>query len=203
MMNGSLLVVSGPSGSGKSSLCRKLCEDFDFAYLSVSTTTRTARIGEREGKDYFFTSKEAFSAAIDRGEFLEWANVHNNYYGTSRSRVESALKDGKTVVFDIDVQGQAAIVKLFANETTSVFVTAPSNAILKERLEKRGADDPEAIQKRLKNALDEMQSIGAYDYLLINDSFEKSLETLKALALASRIKRDKVELRKFIAEWLS
>jgi guanylate kinase len=200
-MSGSLLVVSGPSGSGKSSLCKKVCEDYDFAFLSVSTTTRAARNGEEEGRDYFFASRDAFKKAIDEGEFLEWAQVHDNYYGTSKKSVKNALREEKTVVFDIDVQGRSSIAALFPNETTSVFVTTPTIAILKERLLGRGAEDAAAIEKRLQNAVAEMERIDQYDYLLINDRFDRSLETLKGVALASRIKRGKVQLRKFIADW--
>jgi guanylate kinase len=200
-MEGSLLVVSGPSGSGKSSLCKRLCAHFDLARLSVSTTTRAPRGDEKEGKDYFFVSKEAFTSAIDRGEFLEWANVHGNFYGTSKKWVEEALASGKSVIFDIDVQGQASICKIFPNETTSVFVTTPSVAVLRDRLIKRGADDAAAIEKRLSAALGEMGCIDRYDYLLINDSFEESFESLKGVVLASRIKSRKVSLRQFILDW--
>lgn len=200
-MEGSLLVVSGPSGSGKSSLCRALCDHFEIARLSVSTTTRAPREGEKEGEDYFFVSKEAFSAAIDRGEFLEWASVHDNFYGTSKKRVEEALENGKSVIFDIDVQGQASICKIFPRETTSVFVTTPNIAVLKDRLIKRGSDDAAAIERRLNAALGEMERVDRYDYLLINERFDESLETLKGIVLASRIKSRKVSLRQFISDW--
>lgn len=195
------MVVSGPSGSGKSSLCKKLCEEREFACLSISATTRAPREGEAEGKDYFFIDKTAFERGVERGDFLEWANVHGNYYGTSKRWVEEALGLGKTVVFDIDVQGQAEIARLFPNETTSVFVTTPNIAALKERLIKRGTDDEKTIERRLINALDEMKQIDRYDYLLINDRFEQSLETLKGIALASRIKSRKVSLRQLISDW--
>ncbi|MDR1451576.1 MAG: guanylate kinase [Helicobacteraceae bacterium] len=201
MIGGSLLVVSGPSGSGKSSLCKKLCAIYEPACLSISTTTRAPRGGETDGQDYFFVSKEAFTASIDKGEFLEWANVHGNYYGTNKQWVRAALEIGKSVIFDIDVQGQAAISKMFPNETTSVFVTAPNITILKERLIGRGADDAAALETRLKNALEETSRIERYDYLLINDNFEESLEILKGIAASSRIKSGRVSLRQFISNW--
>ncbi|MDR2152111.1 MAG: guanylate kinase [Helicobacteraceae bacterium] len=200
-MKGSLLVVSGPSGSGKSSLCKKLCAEYEFACLSISSATRAPREGEQDGKDYFFIPKAVFERKIAQEEFLEWANVHGNYYGTDRRWVEKTLASGKTVAFDIDVQGQAAIARLYPNETTSVFVTTSSIAILKDRLIRRGTDDAAAIAQRLENALGEMNCIDRYDYLLINDDFDASFETIKSVALASRVKRGKVELRKFIANW--
>lgn len=200
-MSGSLVVVSGPSGSGKSSLCRIICDTFDYAHLSISTTTRAMREGERDGVDYFFTDKESFRAAIDEGEFLEWAEVHGNYYGTSKRRVEEALKAGKTVLFDIDVQGQASVVRLFPKETTSVFVTTPSLPVLRQRLEGRGTDTAEVIAKRLVNALDEMACIDRYDYLIVNDRFEESLEALKSVVVVSRYKEARVSLPDFISAW--
>ncbi|GHV02843.1 guanylate kinase [Campylobacterota bacterium] len=200
-MSGSLLVVSGPSGSGKSSLCRKICDTYDYAALSISTTTRALRASEKEGVDYLFTTKEAFEKAIEQGEFLEWAEVHGNFYGTSKRWVVDMLSKGKTVVFDIDVQGQAAIAKLFSDRLTSVFVTTPSLEILKDRLVKRATDNAETIERRLKNALDEMAQIDYFDYLVINDRFDESYETLKAIVLASRVKRSKVSLCDFISAW--
>ena len=200
-MSGSLVVVSGPSGSGKSSLCKAVCEAYDFAHLSISTTTRAPRSGEREGEDYFFASKEQFRAAIDSGDFLEWAQVHDNFYGTSKSRVIEALEAGRTVLFDIDVQGQAAISALFPKETTSVFVTTPDIAVLRQRLAGRGTDSEEVIEKRLINALSEMNQLDRYDYLLVNDDYDDSLEVLKAMVLASRYKVSRVSLPEFISTW--
>lgn len=200
-MRGSLVVVSGPSGSGKSSLCKEIVRAHNNVALSISTTTRAIRAGESDGIDYFFTTKEAFKASIEKGEFLEWAEVHGNFYGTSKTRVEEALEAGKTVLFDIDVQGQKEIVRQFANETTSVFVTTKSLAVLRERLISRQTDSSEVIEKRLVNALEEMQEIGCYDYLLINDDFASSLEVLNSIVLASTVKQAKVELPKFISSW--
>jgi guanylate kinase len=199
--NGSLVVVSGPSGSGKSSLCKAVCEVYGFAQISISTTTRAPREGEQNGVDYHFASKEQFRAAIDSGDFLEWAQVHDNFYGTSKSRVEEALLAGQTVLFDIDVQGQAAISALFPRETTSVFVTTPDIAVLRERLQKRGTDSEEVIEKRLINALGEMNQLERYDYLLINDDYAESLEVLKSIVLASRYKESRVSLPAFISTW--
>ena len=200
-MDGSLVVVSGPSGSGKSSLCRRVCSQFDFASLSISTTTRPKREGEKDGEDYFFITPDEFKRLIDKGEFLEWAEVHGNYYGTSKTWVEKTLRSGKTVIFDIDVQGQAAVVRLFPRETTTVFVTTPSLTVLRERLSVRGTDSETVIIKRLQNALDEMRCIDQYDYLLINDQFDQSVKVLESIVIVSLYKRHKVSLGDFIDHW--
>lgn len=203
MNSGSLVVVSGPSGSGKSSLCKEIIKQFDFTALSISITTRAPREGEKDGVDYFFTTKELFKEAIDRGEFLEWAEVHGNFYGTSKLKVVSALESGKTVLFDIDVQGQKEVARQFAEVTTSAFVTTKDLATLKDRLSGRGTDSSEVIEKRLINALGEMSEISCYDYLIINDDFSASLEVLKAVVVASRYKQSKIELQQFISNWKS
>ncbi|MDR0747221.1 MAG: guanylate kinase [Helicobacteraceae bacterium] len=200
-MNGSLVVVSGPSGSGKSSLCKKICGEFEFASLSISTTTRKVRAGEKDGVDYFFTDESSFQDMAAKGEFLEWAQVHGNLYGTSRVWVERALESGRSVIFDIDVQGQASIVRLFPKETTSIFLTTPSARALRSRLVGRGTDDQEAIEERLINARKEMESIDLFDYLLVNDSFDESYNLLRGIVLASRIKCGAVSLSKFISNW--
>jgi guanylate kinase len=200
-MNGSLVVVSGPSGSGKSSLCKKICGEFEFASLSVSTTTRKIRTGEKDGIDYFFTDEHSFQVSIARGEFLEWAQVHGNLYGTSRVWVDRALESRKSVIFDIDVQGQASIVRLFPKETISIFLTTPSERALRSRLVGRGTDDQRTIEERLSNARTEMESIDRFDYLLVNDSFDKSYDLFRGIVLASRIKCGAVSLSKFISDW--
>lgn len=201
MSSGSLVVVSGPSGSGKSSLCKEIVKELDYTTLSISTTTRSPREGEKEGVDYFFTTKEQFKAAIDRGEFLEWAEVHGNFYGTSKLKVLEALNAGKTVLFDIDVQGQKEVVRQLASVTTSAFVTTEDLATLRDRLVGRKTDSNEVIEKRIQNAMGEMGEIGCYDYLIINDKFERALEALRAVVIASRYKQTKIELSKFISDW--
>ncbi|MDR2904948.1 MAG: guanylate kinase [Helicobacteraceae bacterium] len=199
--NGSLLILSGPSGSGKSTLCRELCAAFDFATLSISTTTRSPREGEKDGEHYFFTNHESFQSAIHRGDFLEWARVHNNLYGTSKSWVESALAADKTIIFDIDVQGQASLKKLYPRAATSVFITTRTSEVLRERLAKRATESADAIETRLVTAAEEMTRIAEYDYLIINDNFETSLTALKSVAIASRLKRGESEIADFTARW--
>ena len=198
---GSLLVVSGPSGAGKSSLIKVILENLDNVYFSISTTTRPKREGEVEGVNYYFVSKEEFEEDIKKGLFLEWANVHGHYYGTSLKPVFDALKQEKLVVFDIDVQGHESIRKKFNDITTSVFVTTPNLNELKRRLELRGTDSQEVIQKRLKNAKEELKRVKEFDFLLINDKFEEAKEEILAVAKAARLKYSNSELENFIKEW--
>ncbi|GAX87755.1 guanylate kinase [Lebetimonas natsushimae] len=201
-MKGSILVVSGPSGSGKTSLARSVCEELgDRAYFSISSTTRPMREGEKEGVDYFFVSKEEFLKDIEEGYFLEWAEVHGNFYGTSKRQIDKALNEGKIVFLDIDVQGHENVRKAYPNITTSVFVTTKNEKILIERLKKRGTETEESLKIRLINAYNEMKKIDEYDFLLINDDFEEAKEYLRAVAIASLIKRSKYDVNKFINKW--
>lgn len=201
-MKGSILVVSGPSGSGKTSLAREVCKELkDLAYFSISTTTRKIRDGEKDGVDYFFINKEEFLKDVEDGYFLEWAKVHGNFYGTSKKQINEALKKGKIVFLDIDVQGYESVKKEYANITTGVFITTPSEKVLKERLLNRNTETKSSLEVRLMNALKEMQKIEEYDYLLINDDFNKTKEFLKAIALASLIKTTKYDVKEFIKKW--
>ncbi len=199
---GALLILSGPSGSGKSTLIQEILQAFDDVYFSISTTTRAPRAGEKDGVDYFFVTKEAFEKDIERGLFLEWAKVHDNYYGTSLEPVLKALEEGKLVLFDIDVQGFASIMQSPLQElVTSVFITTPSMSELKKRLQQRGTDDEATIQKRLKNALREMAYMDRYDYVLINSDLERSKRAILAIARAARCKRAKEEIERFKEFW--
>jgi len=200
-VQGAILVVSGPSGAGKSSLIEEMLKTVEKVYFSVSTTTRKKREGEIEGVDYHFISKEQFEKEIKEGEFLEWALVHGNYYGTSLKPVKKALDEGKLVIFDIDVQGHKIVKEKFANLLTSVFITTPSKKILKERLLKRGTDSKEIIEKRLQNALKEMEEIKNYDFLIVNDDFQDSLEKLISISKVARIKTSLLNLDTFIKNW--
>jgi guanylate kinase len=201
-MRGSILVISGPSGSGKTSLARSVCEELgNRAYFSISTTTRPMREGEKDGVDYFFVTKEEFLKDIDEGYFLEWAEVHGNFYGTSKRQIDKALSEGKIVFLDIDVQGHESVRKLYPNVTTSVFVTTKNEKILLDRLKKRGTETEETLKIRLINALNEMKKIDEYDYLLINDDFYEAKEYLRAVAVASLIKRSKFNVNEFIKNW--
>ena len=200
---GSLLILSGPSGSGKTSIAREVCKRIgeDKTYFSISSTTRSPREGEVDGVDYFFLSKDEFLEDIANNEFLEWAEVHGNYYGTSLKPIRKALEENKIIFLDIDVQGFEAIKKIYSNLITSVFVTTKTKEILIERLQKRGTETQESLKVRLINALNEMKKIDEYDYLLINDNFDESVELLEAIARVSLIKSSKKDLDNFIKEW--
>jgi len=200
---GSLVILSGPSGSGKTSVAREVCKKIglDKTYFSISTTTRPPREGEVNGVDYFFVSKDEFLEDISNNQFLEWAEVHGNYYGTSLKQIQSALDAGKIVFLDIDVQGFESIRKIYPKLITSVFITTPNKEILINRLKQRGTETEETLKVRLINALKEMEKIEEYDYLLINDKFDESVDILEAIARISLIKSSKNDLENFIKEW--
>ncbi len=198
---GAVLVLSGPSGAGKSSLISKIIDDIGDCYFSISTTTRPMRPGEKEGVDYHFVSQEEFKAGIERDEFLEYALVHGNYYGTSLKPVKEALAAGKLVIFDIDVQGNVSVNNRLGDITTSVFITPPSLSELKRRLESRGTDSCEVIEKRIENAKKEIQRVSEYDYLLINDDLDQAAEQLKLIAKVARMKLPTEEINEFVNRW--
>ncbi len=165
-----------------------LKEDKDI-YFSISTTTREIRKGEVDGINYHYISKEQFKTEINEGLFLEWAEVHENYYGTSLKPIEKALKEGKLVVFDIDVQGHKIVKKRYNYIMTSLFITTPNVQTLEKRLINRNTDTLEVIQNRIQNAKSEMARVDEYDYLLINDYFEKALDEFKSVVKVSRLKQ--------------
>lgn len=199
---GSIILLSGPSGAGKSSLVAAIEKEIDDIYFSVSVTTREKREGEKDGVDYHFVSKEQFEKEIEEGLFLEWANVHGNYYGTSLNHTLEALKEGKIVIFDIDVQGFLQAKKKMGKLITSVFITTPTQEDLKERLLKRGTDSLEAIERRVQNAKKELTYAKEYDYFIVNDDFEKSKRDLLQIVNVSKIKTGSINLDNFIKKWL-
>ncbi|MBX7491384.1 guanylate kinase [Helicobacter turcicus] len=200
-LKGAILILSGPSGAGKSSLYKRLAQEFPDHYFSISSTTRQKREGEIDGVHYNFISKEDFEAGVNKGEFLEWAKVHDNYYGTSKAQVINALEEDKLVVFDIDVQGQANLKQTFPRHTTSVFITTPNRNILQERLGGRGSDMNNVIQKRLENALDEVRSLANYDYLIINENLEEAASKLLCIARSAFCKVSLYEMESFLQNW--
>ena len=200
-MKGSILVVSGPSGSGKSTLMKGVLEAIEGSYFSISTTTREMREGEKEGVNYHYVSKEQFEQDIEDGAFLEWAKVHDNYYGTSLKPILKALHEGRVVVFDIDVQGHKIVREKLDNVTTSVFITTPDQQELLNRLNSRATDDYAVIKRRTNNAVSEMTRIHEYDYLLINDNLEETLKELIGIARASRHKTKAQDIEEFITAW--
>ena len=201
-MKGAILILSGPSGAGKSTIIERAGEEIGDFYFSVSTTTREPRDGEVDGVDYHFVDKKSFETGIESGDFLEYAKVHDNYYGTSLKPVKEALRAGKLVIFDIDVQGHRLARERLDRFITSAFITPPSLEELKNRLEARATDEPETVQKRLKNAKKEIKSIGEYDFLIINDSIERATEEFIAVANSARLKSSLYNLDSFISQWL-
>jgi guanylate kinase len=187
-----VFIVSAPSGSGKSTLVSRLLADVPDLMFSISYTTRKPRGSETDGQNYRFVSRENFQAMVARDEFLEWAQVFGNYYGTHRGILEEALDRGKDLVLDIDVQG-ARQLKLAVPEAVTVFILAPSKQILEQRLRARGEDRVEVIERRLKEAAEEIRNYGAYDYVLINRDLEESAAVLSAIVRAERVRRTRIE----------
>lgn len=199
---GAILILSGPSGCGKSTLLKEVYKDITDYYFSISTTTRSIREGEKHGVDYYFVSKDEFEKDIEDGNFLEHANVHGNYYGTSLKPILEALQENKLVIFDIDVQGHKIVRKKLNDIITSVFITTPSLKELEFRLNNRSTDSQEVIQKRILNAQEEIKSFLKYDYLIINDNLKVASKQLVSIANAARVK-SKLSESSIIEEWLN
>jgi guanylate kinase len=201
-MSGAILILSGPSGAGKSTIIHRAESEIGPFYFSISTTTRPPREGERHGVDYYFVSREDFEREIAAGEFLEYANVHGNYYGTSLKPVREALAEGKLVIFDIDVQGHRLARERMGDLITSAFITPPSLSELERRLSGRSTDDPETIRRRLENARKEIEALEEYDFLIVNDDLEEATRHFVTIARAARLKPGKEEARSFRERWL-
>jgi guanylate kinase len=201
---GIMLVVSSPSGAGKTTLTRNLLEQEENVSLSVSVTTREKRLSEIEGVHYQFISRRRFEAMRDTDELLEWAEVHGNYYGTPREPVDKALAAGRDMLFDIDWQGTQQLYAKMRNDVVSVFVLPPSASELKSRLERRAEDSGETITRRLRNAAQEIPHWNEYDYVLVNRDLGKSFARMRAILTAERLKRvQKPDLENFVAQLLS
>ncbi|MCP4970370.1 MAG: guanylate kinase [Arcobacter sp.] len=199
---GAILILSGPSGCGKSTLLKNVYKNISDYYFSISTTTREPRDGEKDGVDYFFVSKNEFEEDIKNGQFLEWAEVHGNYYGTSLKPIKKALNKGKLVIFDIDVQGHEIVRKKLNDLVTSVFITTPSLKILEQRLNNRDTDSNAVISKRLDNARLEIKSFQKYDYFIVNDDLEKASSELVSIANITRIKSKLYDNESIINNWI-
>jgi guanylate kinase len=199
--SGAILVLSGPSGAGKSSLVAKIIDQIGPTYFSISTTTRPMREGEIDGVHYHFVSLEEFKREIEEEMFLEYAVVHGNYYGTSLGAVKKALKEGKLVIFDIDVQGHDAVQNRLSDITTSVFITTPTLEELKRRLHSRSTDSEEVINKRIEMAKREVQRISEYDFLVVNDNLDEAAEVLISIAKAARMKIPTLQMNEFVQSW--
>lgn len=186
MKQGGIIVISGPSGVGKTTLYKRLLAEFpEKLAFSVSVTTRSPRPGEVDGVDYYFYTKEEFERAKEEGKFAEWAEVYGNYYGTLKSELERIMKSGKTALLDVDVQGGMSIRQAFP-ESYLIFILPPSFEELKERILKRCSDNPEAIKRRLHQASEEMKMASFYDLCIENKNLEEAYATLRA-AVLSRI----------------
>ncbi len=202
MHKGAILVLSGPSGAGKSTIINAASEEIGEYYFSISTTTREPRIGEEDGVDYFFVSKENFEEDIKAGNFLEYAQVHGNYYGTSLKPVKEALLQGKLVIFDIDIQGHRLVRAKMDDITTSAFITPPTLHELERRLRARCTDDETVILKRIENAKEEILAVGEYDFTIINDTVEEAAQKFIIVAKAARLKQSREDEAEFIRQWL-
>lgn len=206
---GIMLVLSSPSGAGKTTLSRNLLEqenkdDPGKLELSVSATTRARRPSEIDGVHYYFVSKRQFEGMRDRGDLLEWAEVHGNYYGTPREPVEKALSEGRDVLFDIDWQGTRQLMEKMRDDVVTIFVLPPSAQELKARLVRRAEDSDTVISQRLKNAAEEFLHWNEYDYILVNRDLDKSFTRLRAILTAERLKRVKMpNLESFVGKLLA
>ncbi|MDX3958917.1 guanylate kinase [Aliarcobacter skirrowii] len=201
-LRGAVLIVSGPSGCGKSTLLKEVIKNIPNLYFSISTTTREPREAEEDGIDYFFVSKERFEEDIKDANFLEYAKVHDNYYGTSLKPVIEALNAGKLVIFDIDVQGHKIIRKKLQNLITSVFITTPTKKILEQRLVARATDSEDSINKRVENARVEMEEFLDYDYLIVNENLNEAKKQILAIATAARVKSKLYSKDEIVNSWL-
>lgn len=188
MAAGTLYIISAPSGAGKSSLLRKLLENSgDDIVLSISHTTRKPRPGEVDGKDYHFVDKQSFEAMVERGEFLEDAQVFDNFYGTAQKSVERQLAKGQDVILEIDWQGARQVRHLIA-DAVGIFILPPSRAALEQRLKQRGQDDDAVIERRMRDAVSEMSHYSEFDYLVINDVFQQACDDLAAVIRGCRLR---------------
>ncbi|KUK35062.1 MAG: Guanylate kinase [Caldanaerobacter subterraneus] len=187
---GLLIVLSGPSGAGKGTICKALMEKEKDLKLSISATTRPPRSGEIEGKNYFFKSEEEFEKMIENDSFLEWAKVYGHYYGTPKDFVLKNLDEGNDVVLEIDIQGALKIKEKFP-EGVFIFILPPSMEELKNRIKKRGTETEEEIIKRFKSAYEELNYVSRYNYVVINDSVEEAVEKIKAIIIAEKCRVDR------------
>ena len=201
---GIMLVLSSPSGAGKTTLTRNLLEQEENVSLSISVTTRPRRGSEIDGVHYLFVSERRFEAMRDGGELLEWAEVHGNFYGTPREPVEKALAAGRDVLFDIDWQGTRQLLEKMRDDVVGVFVLPPTADELKTRLERRAEDSKSIIDERLGNAQEEISHWREYDYILVNRDLDKSFARLRAILTAERLKRVKMlDIEAFVERLLA
>jgi len=201
---GLMLVLSSPSGAGKTTIARKLLEQDLGIEISVSHTTRKMRKGERDGQDYHFVSHDTFTKMRDHGEFLEWAVVFDNYYGTTRKPVEEALVAGRDVLFDVDWQGAASLRDEARDDVVTVFILPPTAADLEQRLNVRAQDPPEIVRRRMLGASNEIQHWTEYDYVVVNYDIDRSVAAIRAVLTAERLRRTRLTgLKQFVQNLLA
>ena len=191
---GTLYIFSAPSGAGKTSLVKALLDTTSYIGVSVSHTTRAPRPGEVDGKDYHFISRDDFQELVNEGAFLESAQVFDNYYGTSQRWVESEMEAGRDVILEIDWQGAQQVRRLMP-DSVSAFIVPPSIEALEQRLRGRGQDSDEIIARRMRDARNEVSHYGEYDYLIVNDNFENTVDELRAIIIARRHRLDAQQIR--------
>ncbi len=189
---GLMLVLSSPSGAGKTTIARRLLADDDNLSMSVSATTRAKRPGEVSGVDYLFIDKATFNLMLNRGELLEHARVFSNFYGTPRAPVDAALSSGRDMLFDIDWQGTQQLREAARDDLVSIFILPPSTRALEERLRKRAQDPPEVVAERMSEAADEMSHWPEYDYVIVNSDIDSSVMQVRAILTAERARRDRL-----------
>ncbi len=200
---GIMLVLSSPSGAGKTTIASRLLEDPGIE-LSVSHTTRPKRKGETDGKDYHFVDRETFTRLRDQDAFLEWAVVFDNYYGTTRKPVEEALAAGRDVLFDVDWQGARKLRESAKDDVVAVFILPPSAAALEQRLRMRAEDPDDVVKRRMRGASNEIQHWEEYDYVVINTDIEQSVASVRAILAAERLRRTRLSgLKGFVQTLLA
>ncbi|EFX83894.1 hypothetical protein DAPPUDRAFT_47611 [Daphnia pulex] len=190
MSNGLLIILSSPSGAGKTTVCRRLLAEDERLMLSISATTGPPRAAEKEGMDYFFLSPEAFHAWILEGAFLEYAPVLDNWYGTPREAVQARFAEGKDILFDVDWQGGRAISQKIPERTVRIFILPPSLKELERRLKGRNQDPEEIIQRRMAQAQQEISHWAEYDYVLVNEDLDETVHNVKSIIQAERLKKN-------------
>jgi guanylate kinase len=188
---GLLLVISGPSGAGKGTICKALVENNHF-WISVSATTRSPRKGEVEGENYFFTTHEDFKERINKGDFLEYAEVYGNYYGTPKSNVLKMLDSGTDVILEIDIQGALKVKETF-QEGIFIFILPPSMEELKQRIINRDSETPESLMTRFKSAYKEINYVSKYSYAVVNDTVEEAVKKIESIVVAERCRVDRMK----------
>ena len=184
-MKGRLIIISSPSGGGKGTLIRRVLEVVTDLSYSVSYTTRAPRLKEDDGREYFFIGRETFEDMVAAGEFLEWACVHGNLYGTAKNQILAETGSGADIILELDVQGAASVRRLLM-DSVSIFILPPSYEVLRERLIARGTDSPEELAVRLRNAPEELRQYSAFDYVIINDEVERAVNQLASIIYAER-----------------